>query len=79
MRNFEEVQAAVRDVDFGGLTGPEVSLHYPPVPAMVANIPKPTIKRNGSIGPSNRRSNIFARVDLFIRSNVAESSGEQGM
>ena len=60
------------------LTGPEISLHYPPVPATVANNPKPTIKRNGNTGPSNRKSTIFTRVDFFISRNVAETSGGQG-
>ena len=61
------------------LTGPETSLHYPPVPATVANNPKPMIKRNGNTGPSNRKSIIFTRVDFFISRNVPETSGEQGM
>ena len=58
-----------------GLTGPETSLHYPPVPATMANSPKPMTKRNGNTGPSNRKSIIFTRVDFFISRNIADTSG----
>ena len=42
-------------------------LLYPSAPAMVANIPKPIIKRKGTRGLSNRIINIFIRVDFFTK------------
>ena len=42
-------------------------LLYPSARAMVANIPKPIIKRNGVRGLSKRIINIFIRVDFFTK------------
>ena len=42
-------------------------LLYPSAPAMVANIPKSIIKRNGVRGLSKRIININIRVDFFTK------------
>ena len=49
-------------------------LLYPPALAMVANIPKPIIKRNGVRGLSERIINIFIRVDFFTKSPKIDES-----
>ena len=49
-------------------------LLYPSAPAMVANIPKPIIKRNGVRGLSKRIINIFICVDFFTKSPKIDES-----
>jgi hypothetical protein len=44
---------------------------------MVANIPKPIIKRNGVRGLSKRIINIFIRVDFFTKSPKIDESISQ--
>ena len=52
-------------------------LLYPSAPAMVANIPKPIIKRNGVRGLSTRIISIFIRVDFFTKSPKIDESISQ--
>ncbi len=52
-------------------------LLYPPVLAIVANIPKPIIKRNGIRGLSNRIINISIRVDFFTKPPKIDESISQ--
>ncbi len=52
-------------------------LLYPPVPAMVANIPKPIIKRNGIRGLLNRIINNSIRVDFFTKPPKIDESISQ--
>ncbi len=52
-------------------------LLYPPVLAIVVNIPKPIIKRNGIRGLSNRIINISIRVDFFTKPPKIDESISQ--